>query len=81
MSLDRRVARLTGRLPGPRPKGVPTDPAALLAGLLAGTVTLDDFDRTDADQVSTVAYAAALLIAGRGLSSASPVEENDRNRE
>jgi hypothetical protein len=30
-------------------------------------VTLDDFDRTDADQVSALAYAAALLIARTGV--------------
>jgi hypothetical protein len=67
MRLQRRVERLAGRLPGPRPKGVPTDPEALLAGLRDGTVTLDDFDRTDADQVTALAYAAALLIAWSGV--------------
>ena len=66
MGLRRRVARPTGRLPGPRPKGVPTDPAVLLADVLAGAVTLDDYDRTDADQVSALAYAAAVLVAGSG---------------
>jgi len=66
MRLTRRVARLTGRLPGPRAKGVPTDPAALLAGLRDGTVRLEHLDRTDADQVSALAYAAALLIARTG---------------
>jgi hypothetical protein len=61
------VARLSGRLPERRPKGVPTDPVVLLTGLRDGTVTLDDLDRTDADQVSAVAYTAALLIARAGV--------------
>lgn len=67
MRLQARVSRLTGRLPGPRPRGVPTDPAALLAGLAAGTVRMADFDRADYDQVNAVAYAAALLIARTGV--------------
>ncbi|HYH63453.1 MAG TPA: hypothetical protein VD866_02030 [Urbifossiella sp.] len=70
MRLQRQVARLTGLLAGPRPKGVPTDPAALLAGLRDGMVTMDDLERTDADQMSAVAYAAAMLISR--LTSASP---------
>lgn len=70
MRLHGRVARLAGRLPGPRPKGVPTYPAAPLAGLRDGTVSLADFDRTDADQVSALAYAAALLIARTGVGGA-----------
>ena len=67
MRLDRRVVNLSRRLPPRRPRGVPTDPAALLAGLRDGTVQLADFDRTDADQVSAVAYAAALLVAHTGV--------------
>ncbi|HEX4611627.1 MAG TPA: hypothetical protein VH092_25755 [Urbifossiella sp.] len=63
MSLNRRVERLVARLPGPGLAGIPTDPAVLLAGLLAGRVRLDDFDRTDADQVSALATAAAILLA------------------
>jgi hypothetical protein len=39
------------------------DPAALLAGLAAGTVFLDEFDRTDSDKVRAPTYAAALLVA------------------
>ncbi|QDU21277.1 hypothetical protein [Urbifossiella limnaea] len=70
MTLHGRVARLTRRLPGRRPKGVPTDPAALLAGLAAGTVSMADFDRADADQLNAVAYAAALLIAHSGAGGA-----------
>ena len=70
MGLHRRVARLTGRLPGPRPRGVPTDPAALLAGLRDGTVRMEDLDRTDYDQMNAVAYAAALLIARTGVGGA-----------
>ncbi len=61
MSLHRRVVRLAGRLPGPQLAGVPTDPVELLTGLTAGTARLADLDRTDADQVSAVAYVAALL--------------------
>lgn len=68
MDLHRRVAMLSGKLPGPRQKSVPTDPVELLTGLIAGTVRLAEFDPTDADQVSTVAYVAAMLIAQ------SPVE-------
>lgn len=67
MTIRTRLRRMDERLPGPRPRGVPTDPEVLLAGLLAGTVTLDDYDRTDADQVSALAYAAALLIARTGV--------------
>jgi len=70
MRLHRRVAKLAGRLPGPRPKGVPTDPAALLDGMRDGTVTLDDLDRTDADQVSALVDAAAVLIARTGVGGA-----------
>jgi hypothetical protein len=67
MSLHCRVMRLAERLPGPKLAGVPTNPEALLAGLLAGTVSLDDYDCTDADQVSALTYAAALLIARTGV--------------
>jgi hypothetical protein len=67
MSLHRRVARLTMRLPGPRPKGVQTDPAALLAGLRDGTVRLEDLDWTDYDQSAAVAYVTALLISRTGM--------------
>ncbi len=42
---------------------MPTNLEALLAGLRDGTVSQDDYDRTDADQVSALAVAAALLIA------------------
>jgi hypothetical protein len=35
----------------------------LLAGLAAGTVTMADFDRTDAAQVSALAYVAAAVIS------------------
>lgn len=70
MTLPGREARLNGRLPGRQPRGVPTDPEALLAGLAAGTVRLEDLDRTDADQVSAVADAAALLIARPGVGGA-----------
>jgi hypothetical protein len=66
LKIHRRVARLGERLPGPRLAGVPTDPEVLLATLLAGTVSLDDYDRTDADQVSALIYAAALLAAATG---------------
>jgi len=66
MRLTRRVARLAHGLPARRPRGVPTDPAALLIGLRGGTVRMEDFDRTDYDQVNAVAYAAALLIARQG---------------
>ncbi|HEX4610916.1 MAG TPA: hypothetical protein VH092_22185 [Urbifossiella sp.] len=59
MRLYRRVERLGRRVPGPKSAGIPTDPAVLLAGLLAGRVRLDAFDRTDADQVSALATAAA----------------------
>jgi hypothetical protein len=45
---------------------VPTDPAALLEAILTGTVMLDDFNRADADQVSALAVAAAVLIAATG---------------
>ncbi len=62
VTLHEWVARLAGRLPGPRPKGVPADPVVLLTGLLAGT---------DADQVTALAYAAALLIARTGVGGAS----------
>lgn len=62
MRLRRRVARLGERLPEPRPEGVPTDRTAVLAGLLAGKVALDDFDRTATDQVSALAVAAATLL-------------------
>jgi len=55
MRLTRRVARLGERLPGPQPRGVPTDPAALLAGLRDGAVRVEDLDRTDYDQLNTVA--------------------------
>lgn len=70
MSLQRRLARLTGRLPGPRPAGVPTDPAAMLAGLLAGAVSLDEFDRADADQVSALVVTAATLRSRVGMGEA-----------
>ncbi|QDU23604.1 hypothetical protein [Urbifossiella limnaea] len=70
MTLHGRVARLSRRLPGRRPKGVPTDPAALLTGLRDGTVRMEDFDRTDYDQLNAVAYAAALLIARIGVEGA-----------
>jgi len=67
MRLTRRVERLTGRLPGPRPKGVPTDPAALLAGLRDGTVRMENLDRMDYDQMNAVAYVAAVLVAHTGV--------------
>jgi len=68
--LNRRVARLIERLPRLRPKGAPTDPAALLIGLRDGTVRMADFDRTDADQASALTFAAALLVAWTGVSGA-----------
>ncbi|HEX4613880.1 MAG TPA: hypothetical protein VH092_37210 [Urbifossiella sp.] len=63
MRLHRRVERLGRRVPGARTAGVPTNPEELLVGLLAGRVRLDDFDRTDADLVSALATAAAILLA------------------
>lgn len=63
MRCRRRLTALGHRLPPARPAGIPTDPAALLAGLAAGTVTMADFDRTDPGQVSALAYAAALAIS------------------
>lgn len=63
MNLRQWVKRLGERVPAGRPAGVPTDQAVLLAGLLAGAVSFDDFDRPDADQVSALGVAAATLIA------------------
>lgn len=70
MTTRTRLRLIGERLPGPRPRGVPTDPLLLLEGLLAGTVALDDYDRTDADQVSALAYATALLITRTGVGAA-----------
>jgi hypothetical protein len=69
MTLTRRAKALATQLPPPRKRGVPTDPKELLLGLIAKRVDMADFDRTDADQVCSVATAAALLVAwesGRG---------------
>jgi hypothetical protein len=69
MTLSRRLKGLVTQLPPPRKRGVPTDPKELLLGLIGGRVDMADFDRTDADQVCSVATAAALLVAwesGRG---------------
>lgn len=68
MSLERRIDRLEKITPPRRRAGVPipTDPAELLAGLLAGRFTPADIDRTDYEQVNALGTVAAALAARAG---------------
>jgi hypothetical protein len=63
MTLSRRAKALAAQLPPRRPRGIPTDPEALLAGLIEGRVDMSDRDPTDFAQTDALADVMALLVA------------------
>ena len=62
MSLARRVQKLAGRIPPPRPNSkLPTDPVAFGRGLLRGDFGPDDLDPTHPYHTGWAAQALAFL--------------------
>jgi hypothetical protein len=63
MTLSKRAKALAAQLPPRRPRGIPTDPEELLAGLISGRVNMADRDPADFAQSDALADVMALLVA------------------